>query len=93
MGTGEETVRRNSIHLFDHHRHHHHHCRHCHCRHKIIEVRFMEENFNMSAIEFIALSAVHSVVQARATLGTKWVSHQYHHHHHHHHRHHHHHHQ
>ena len=34
---------------------------------------FMEENFNMSAIEFIALSAVHSVVQARATLGTKWV--------------------
>ena len=33
----------------------------------------MEENFNMSAIEFIALSAVHSVVQARATLGTKWV--------------------
>ena len=27
----------------------------------------------MSAIEFIALSAVHSVVQARATLGTKWV--------------------
>ena len=40
-------------------------------------VRFMEENFNMSAIEFIALSAVHSVVQARATLGTKWVSHQY----------------
>ena len=36
-------------------------------------VRFMEENFNMSAIEFIALSAVHSVVQARATLGTKWV--------------------
>jgi len=36
-------------------------------------VRFMEENFNMSAIEFIALSAVHSVVQARATLGTKYV--------------------
>ena len=34
----------------------------------------MEENFNMSAIEFIALSAVHSVVQARATLGTKWVA-------------------
>ena len=37
------------------------------------KVMFMEENFNMSAIEFIALSAVHSVVQARATLGTKWV--------------------
>ena len=43
----------------------------------MIEVRFMEENFNMSAIEFIALSAVHSVVQARATLGTKGVSHHY----------------